>query len=233
MNLGDHRQALLDDLSIEAGDTFYDSATDYALIDRFINRSVKFIANMYLWQETQRAVKRDSENSEYYNYPENWKTDSIDRITVDGKSYKKIQFREYQQFKEDNPSSTKRVFSDFRNRYFISPAPTTEGDKNIKIWGHEIPDELSDAADEHPFSGQSLLEEAIHLYALGLALRKARGSFFTRGRELQAEALVLVQQAWDNQLSDQADYKSETAEMFEHTDFSDGRLPVRGSFENN
>lgn len=221
MTLGEHRQALLDDLSIETGDSFYDSSTDYAMLDRFINRAVKFIANMYNWEETQRAVKRDSEaNQPYYNYPENWKTDSLDYVTVDGKKYRKIQFREWQEYTEEYPNDTgNRIFADYRKRYFLHPAPTTDGDKNIKLWGHEIPDTLSNTSDEHPFSGQSLLEEAIHLYALGLALRKARGSFFEKGRQLQLEATQLAQLAYDNQLADQADYKSETAEAFEHYDY--------------
>lgn len=233
MTLGEHRQAILDDLSIESGDAFFDAGGDYALIDRFINRAVKFIANMYNWQETQRGVKRDSiADQAYYNYPENWKTDSIEYISVDGVKYRKLLFREWQEYVDEYPNdSTEKIMADYRRRYFLHPAPTANGDKNIKLWGHEIPDDLTTDTDEHPFTDQSLLEEAIHLYTLGLCLRKARGSFFARGRELQGEAVQLAQLAWDNQLSDQADYQSQTAEVFEHTDFLDveGRTR-RGSF---
>ncbi len=234
MNLGEHRQAIIDDLSIEASDAFYDAGGDYALIDRFVNRGVKFIANMFNWQETQRAVKRDSiAGQAYYNYPENYKNDSIDYISLDGTKYRKVNFREWQEYVDENPNDTgNKIMADFRRRYFLHPAPTTDGDKNIKLWGHEIPDDLSDSADEHPFTGQSLLEEAIHLYALGLCLRKARGTFFDKGRKLQLEAAQLAQLAFDNQLDAQADYQSETAEAFEHTDFLDvDGATRRGSFK--
>lgn len=234
MNLGEHRTAITDDLSIESGDAFYDAGGDDALIDRFINRAVQFIANMYNWQETQRAVKRDSiAGQAYYNYPENFKNDSIDYITVDGNKYRKQLFREWQEYTEEHPNDTgNRIMADFRRRYFLHPAPTTNGDKNIKLWGHEIPDTLAESTDEHPFTGQSLLEEAIHLYALGLCLRKARGSFFKKGRELQAEAMQLATVAFDNQLDAQADYQSDTAEAFDHYDYLnvDGATQ-RGSFK--
>lgn len=230
MNFGDHKTALLDDLSVESTDQFYPSA----MLGRFVNRAVKWYANLYNWQETQRAVKRDSKaNQEYYNYPENFKRDSIEFLHLDGERYKKIRFEEYEEYKEIYPgNTTEKLWADYRNRYFIHPAPSADGVKNIKIWGHEVPDELSNDSDDHPFTDQSLAEEAIHLYALGLALRKARGSFFEKGRALQGEALALAQIAWDNQQADQADYQSQTAEAFRHTDFLQigGRRTRRGSF---
>jgi len=232
MNLGELRQAIIDDISVETTDVFYTTA----LLNRYINRAVKWAANFRNWQETQRAVKRDSEaNQEYYNYPENFKTDSIEFLTYNGKRYKKVLFREYEEYKEDHSNGgNKKIWADYRRRYFIHPTPPADGTKNILIWGHEVPDELSDDADEHPFDNQSMVEEAIQLYALGLTLRKGRGSFYEKGRAMMGDALVLLTEAWDNQLSDQADYMSETTEAFEHTDLLNygGRTSTkRGSFE--
>lgn len=231
MTLGELRQALVDDLSVETTDTFFSTA----VLNRFVNRAVQWAANYRNWQETQRAVKRDSEASEYYNYPENFKTDSIEILTFNGERYKKVLFREYEEYKEQHSGGGgKKIWADFRRRYFIHPAPTAAGVKNIKIWGHEVPDEMSDDADTHPFDNQSMIEEAIQLYALGLALRKSRGTFFEKGRAMQGDALVILAEAWDNQVSDQADYMSETTEAFEHTDFLNyGGVTntKRGSFE--
>lgn len=226
--LGDIRQALEDDLSVETTDVFYTQA----LLNRYINRAYKAIANLYPWQETQRALKRDTiANQEYVTYPDNLKTDSVNYITVDGEEHKLISFRDYQRFKEEHPNSTKKLASDYRRKLFIHPTPTTNGNGNINVWGNEVPDELSGDSAQHIFAYQSVLEEAIYMYALGLALMKGRGSHYERGKTMLGDAFTMARNEWTSQRRRQAEYRTENAQMWEAYDYLDetGRTK-RGTF---
>jgi hypothetical protein len=233
MNLGDQRQALLDDLSVESTDTFFTTA----ILNRFINRAIKAISNLKNWQQTQGSdtqalVMAGDETDEYWNYPENYKTDSIYRLEYNGESYKRLTWQEYLKHKLNHSSSTKRVYSDHKRQLFIHPRPTTNA--NLDIWGHEIPADLSDDADEHPFNDEQLLEEAIQQYALGLCYRKRGGSYRSEGKQLIKDAIALALESFNQQRNEQAGYRTEHAEMFEHTDFlpdGSGRPTRRGSFE--
>lgn len=226
--LGDLRQALLDDLSVETTDVFYTSA----ILNRYINRAYKTIATLYPWQETQRALKRSTiADQEYVTYPENLRTDSVFLIRVDGVEYGLRTFREYQRFKEEYPNNTKKLATDWRRKLFIHPTPTTDGSNNIEVWGNEVPDELASDSDEHIFAYQAVMEEAIFMYALGLALMKGRGSHYERGKKLLGDALAMAKNEWAGQRARQAEYQTETTVMFEHYDLlNESGSTQRGSF---
>jgi hypothetical protein len=233
MNRGEHRQALIDALSLEetSGSSNDPLFTD-TILDRFINRAVKWVSNLHDWQQTQKAVKRDAEASqEFYNYPENFKTDSLYRLTVDGKVLKQVLFEEYENYKENN-SGDKLLWADWKRRFFLNPIPSADGVKNIKLWGHQIPADMTADADENPFNDEQLLEEAIHARALALCYTKKGGSFRKEARELTTEALTYAETSFDRQLDKQSHYQTEEAEMFEHTDFlnEQGSRTKRGSF---
>lgn len=218
MNLLEQRTAILDDLSVETTDTFFTTA----LLNRFVNRAIKVIANLKNWQQTQGSDRQlltivGDETDEYWNYPENYKTDSIYKLKYNGKDYKRLTWEEYLRHRDDYPNSTKRVYSDHKRQLFIYPRPTASA--YLDIWGHEIPADLSDNTDEHPFNDEELLEEAIHTYALGLCYRKRGGTYRAEGKQLMKDALALAGEAFSQQRNEQAGYRTEHAEMFEHTDF--------------
>lgn len=238
MNRGDIRQALLDELSKASTDTFHTTA----ILNRFIQRAVDFATKYKLWEQTQTAYKftpilAGDETDEYWDYPENFITDSIYRLAVgtgtiaSDERYKPVTFEEYLNFKED-AQTTKKLFTDHKRQYFIHP--TITGTPVITVWGHAIAETMSDDADEHAFTDDAIIEEAILKYALGLALRKMRGSYIEQGKAAQAEAIALLNQAWEQQRKKQANKKTETAEAWEHVDFlhqrAGNRVTRRGSF---
>jgi hypothetical protein len=231
MNFGGIKTAIRDDLSIATGDSFFSDA----YIARVANRAIKWAANFHNWEETQRAVKRDSEaDQEYYNYLENFKRDSIFKLTYNGDDFKKVRFRDYLKYQEDNPSGTDKIFADYRNRYFIN-GTIAEIVGGIVIWGHEIPSDYSDDADETPFQNQADIEEAIVKYGVGLAMKKARGSDYSRGKAEILEAITLLGIARKAQLKRQADYKTKNNQMFNRIDIVPehgraGHKTKRGSF---
>lgn len=232
MNRGDHKQAVLDEISLDSTDTFITTA----ILNRFYARSVQWLANLKNWQQTQIArkitiVAAGDETDEYWDYPENFKTDSVYRIDVDGVRYKPLTWEEYLNYKEDTPQG-KEIYTDHRRQLFIYPTVTNGA--VLSIWGHEIIATPDNDADEHPFTGEQLLEEAINRYLMGLCYKKRDGSYYEKGKALYTEALTLALQAWEQQQKAQANKKTENAEAWEHIDFTQqragNRVTRRGSF---
>jgi len=76
-------------------------------------------------------------SSEEYAYPEGWRPDSIRLLQVGGKRHQKLNFEDYQIFREEQSSSKDRVFTDYMNRYFINP--NTDASGTITVWGQYQP----------------------------------------------------------------------------------------------
>lgn len=236
MNLGDYRAAMLDELSKTSADTFHTTA----ILNRFINRGKEFAEKYKPWEQTQTAFKftptlTGDETDGYWDYPETFITDSIYRLSVGTGSiasderYKPLTFTEYLNYKEDVNASEK-IWSDHKRQYFISPIVT--GAPVITVWGHEVTAAMTDDADTTVFNSDAVIEEGILGYAMGLALMKMRGSYYAQGEKRKAEALALFGQAWADQRKKLAIKRTETAEVWKHTDFMriSGSTTRNGSF---
>lgn len=70
-------------------------------------------------------------------YPEGWKPDSIRLLKIGGKIVAKKNFYKFQQFMEDNPSSTERIFSDYNRRIYVNPNIDLSG--TVTAWGQFTP----------------------------------------------------------------------------------------------
>jgi len=238
MNLGNYRQAILDELTKASTDTFHSTA----ILNRFINRAVEFVAKYKPWQQTQYAYKfaptlTGTETDEYFDYPENFITDSIYRLAVgtgtiaSDERYESVDWEEYLNHKEDN-SDNKKVYADHKRQYFICPMLT--GTPTVSVWGHAVPTALSSDTDTTPFDDDALIEEAIQGYAMSLAYTKMRGSYIKVGQARKAEAIAMLEQAFKQQQRRQAKKKTLDAELWKHTDFitnsAGTRETRRGSF---
>lgn len=227
----DLKTAIRDDLSIATGDSFFSDA----YIQRIANRAVKWLAGLHNWQQTQESRKRDSEaNQEYYNYPENYKTDSIFKLSFNGDRYDRKSFEEYEKYKEDFTSgATDKIYTDFKRQMFLNPAPTTVAE--ITIWGHVIPDDMSADADTHPFAKEGELEELIIQYAEGLAKQKGRGTLYNAGVADCQAAESKANKLWEAQKKEQAKYQTKDAEQFDFFEIlprnGNQRRTQRGNFE--
>lgn len=204
--------AVYDDLSVPNTDSFY----TLVYVKRAINRAVKIVAGLHPWPHTERAMKRSSEaNQDYYNIPENFKIDSIFRLTLDDERYVPLNWEDYQKYLEDHGSNAStKYFTTFRNRYFINPTPTADGSNNISIWGQEIPDTLDDDKDVTPFQGESEIEEQIVEVALALCLMKGRGSNYGKGVERRAVAITFIESIYDTINRRQALTRTQNTSMF-------------------
>lgn len=226
------KTAVRDELSIaSSSDLFFSDA----YIQRIVNRAVKYAGSLYNWQQTQDARKRDSvAGQEYYNYPENWKTDSVFKVKFNGERYDPTNFDEYEQYQEENGASANdKIFADYKRQVFLNPVPTTVAE--ITVWGHAIPDAMSGDSDTHPFAGEAEIEEAIILYAQGLAKKKARGSYYAMGVQDIKDAEKKFKEEYDKQLEKQSHYQNKDLEIFEWVDMlpcaGNNTRTRRGSFE--
>lgn len=231
MNFLDFQNAILDDLSVDSSNTFYNTP----MIKRLINRAVRKAAAAYDWPYTERALKRDSESGqEYYNYPENWKPDSIKKLKYNGEKYDKKRFQDYEDYQEEyGTGATDKIFSDYRNRYFINPAPAQDIAGGIEIWGQEIPDDMVDDTDTTPFSAEPEIEEIIIDITRGLILQKNKGSDMARSDKIIKEAMVLLSLVWDKVKKRQTGYKSKNKSMFKRLNLFSNKGTQIGSFRSN
>lgn len=76
-----------------------------------------------------------SDSDEWYF--EGYKADSFRIITVGGKRLQKLNFADYQILREENASSSERVFADYGNALFINPNADVSG--TVVAYGQFVP----------------------------------------------------------------------------------------------
>lgn len=184
------REALQSDLNITSSSSQFPTAT----LDLALNRAYTKAGSLFDWtsledsQTTSTAV-----DQEYYEYPDDWRPDSMWRLTVDGNLYGEdpdgspMVFSDYLLWKADNENSTDKKWATQWRRYFIYPTPTAVGSDNITIWGYKNVEELS-ADDDTTIFSYNLPEcnEAVVLEAV--AILKKKGEALEAGQMFSAES---------------------------------------------
>jgi len=106
-------------------------------INAQISDSYLTVANARQWPDIKKGFVTSTVNGQdYYDYPSNCQSESVFKISVDGDSkYEKWDFEDFMREVEDNPDSTKKIFSEYGRQLFIFPTPTTNGVSNLILWG--------------------------------------------------------------------------------------------------
>lgn len=81
----------------------------------------RWAAAQHKWPFTEGRVSTTFA-SEETPYPEGWKSDSIRLLTIGGKFFQKLNFIDYQKFKDDSPNSDEKVYSDFSGILYVNSA---------------------------------------------------------------------------------------------------------------
>src|SRR3990167_5140217 len=221
-------QAVQDDLTIGDESAFL----DVNIVKRAINRAYRRAAGMFRWPETDDAKKTSTEiNQEYYEYPTTWRPNSIWRVEVDDVRYGEdpdgspLKFKDYLEWKEDNPNSTEKKWANQWRRYFINPIPTTAGDNNIVVWGQRVVDELSADGDVTIFSySMPECNDAIAKEAVGILKSKGeedRGSQFA---SFEAKAILSV--AWGKVKQEMAKYEKIQPQFYVPDYYGDNKQEI-------
>lgn len=192
------------DLTIDSNSTLFPLAT----IKRAINRAYIKAGGLFLWPETEDAKKTSTvANHEYYDYPDNWRPDSVWKLTVDDIDYgDPLVFKDYLYEKENSiPSGASYLWSSQWRRYFIYPTPTTDGDFNISVWGQKTVSLMENDTDTTIWSyAMPECNEAVLLEAE--AILKSKGEEEKAGEFRSNEAKQILIIAWGKIRQQQAKY---------------------------
>ena len=107
------------------------------ILNNWSNKAYTWATSAYKWPMTQGRQTTLWTGSEENVYPENWKPDSIRLLQLGGKRLQELNFEDYQIFREENASSTDRVFANFGGLYFINPNVDSSG--TTTAWGQFFP----------------------------------------------------------------------------------------------
>ena len=109
-------------LSVASSNTFWTPA----MIKVWLNEANKWACNYKKWPFTEKAVYTSSKaNAFYYDYPLEFKSDSISRLEIeksDGKmkEYKKVRYQDFMKYIRDNPDGEDLIFSHIHHQqYFL------------------------------------------------------------------------------------------------------------------
>lgn len=197
--------AVQSDLTIGNESTLYPLST----VKLAINRAYRKAGGLYRWAETEDAKKTSTEaDQEYYDYPQNWRPDSIWKLKIDGIDYgDPIAFKDYLYEKEnDIPSGLDYLWSNQWRRFFVYPTPTANGSNNICVWGIKVVDALAEDADVTIWSySMPECNEAVVLEAV--AILKNKGEEEKLGVFRSLEAKEILAKAWKNIKQEQAKYE--------------------------
>ena len=140
--------------------------------DEWLNFSLVRICNWRRWKFLELAKTVDGgslANQEYYDYPDDFKIDSIYYMEVNAKEYLKKRWSDYQTYKANKSSD--KIFTSYSNYYFIYPVITTAG-LVIDIWGIVKATKMASEADTSGIPSE--FDESIIKLAFAKCLKKAR-----------------------------------------------------------
>src|SRR3990167_6882794 len=237
--LSDLRVAVQDDINVGDESTLYPPA----LIDRYINRAYRNkVAALFPWPELQDAKKTPTQaNVDYYDYPQNWQSNSIWKLGVTDDSAEDprygedpdgspLSFDDYLNWKEDNPDSTDKKWANQWRRFFIWPVPTTAVTNNIHVWGIKVPSSLSADADTTIFSYSTPeANEAIELESVAILKSKGDDDKSAQFKSIEAKQILLV--SWAKIVKEMAKYEKNMP-FFDVPDFfsTGNSKDMRGRF---
>lgn len=232
--LADIRVAIQDDLTVGDESTLYSPS----IIDRAINRAYRKVGGLFPWPELQDAKKTSTQvNQEYYDYPTNWRSNSIWKVVIDDVRYGEdpdgspLSFDDYLNWKEDYPDSTDKKWTNQWRRFFVWPVPTTAGTNNICVWGIKVITSLDEDSDVTIFTYSTPeCNEAIELEAVAILKSKTDNDKSAEFKSTEAKQILIT--AWGKVAKEQSKYEKNqpffyVTDMFGGTNSKD----LRGKFD--
>jgi hypothetical protein len=217
MNYG----TLITEVAIRGGlDTTAGFYTD-SILERTANLAYNWAAAYKKWPFTEYMDKSGAfvSGTEENSYPNSgFRTDSIRILKVGNYLFEKILFKDYLQFREDNSSSTEKVFSDFGRTIYINPNCASG---TIYAYAQLIPTEMTTAATTTIFTNyDEEANEAIVERSLSLLLK--RGKKLQDSIEADQRARQILDGLWKNITDEQHAYMPKNSGMWERIDIVDG-----------
>ena len=125
-NFGEIKTDVIVKLGISTTTAFY---TDDILND-WIQQAHRWATAHKKWVFTEGRQSTTYTGVEEWNF-EGLKSDSIRTLTIDDKLFQKIKFQDYLIFKEKEPDSNDRVYTDFNRTIFVNPKSGLSGTMTV------------------------------------------------------------------------------------------------------
>lgn len=190
--------------------------TDTMLKSWYSNAHV-WCAAFHKWPFTEGRVSTTFTTREEWSF-EGYKADSFRILQIGGKRLQKLNFQDYQIFREENESSNDRYFSDFGRLVFINPSIDLSG--TLTAWGQYQP--YVDVTDETGitiFSGFD--EEGNEAVVEKMSSYLKRREHLTQEAEVHdTRAVTKLEEVWKRTLDEQYAYQTapERGGMFRRFD---------------
>lgn len=218
-NLGD----IMTEVLVRNNRTTTDSFVTDAMLQDWTRMAHTWGAAYHKWPFTEGRTSTTWASTEEWNF-EGYKADSFRIVQVGGKRLKKLDFANYQIFREEEPSAEERVFSDFGGLVFINPNIDLSG--TLTAWGQYQPSvDPTDLTATTVFSGRD--EEGNE------ALVEKMSGYLKRREHLAQEAELHDQRAsakldeiWKRVLDEQYQYQThpDSGGMFKRFDVLRGGI---------
>ena len=137
---------------------------------------------------------------DYYDYPTDFLTGSINRLYFKGLKYDKKAFQDFLDYVDNSmqaqnpPDSNKHYFAEFGRQFFVWPGVTAAGTNDGLVWGNIQPPPLTNSTDKTIFSQwNDSGNEAILKKALSVEMERLDSGFANGQKQ---EAIQLLQLIW-------------------------------------
>lgn len=168
-------------------------------LTELIQNAYSWATSLFTWSSLVKAMTTSSqEDKYYYDYPEEFKTNSIFRLEIDGDSYDKKNYEDYLDYKLNYPTTTeKKIFADHARWFFIFPTSPAYVSNNIDVWGMVEADPLSSSLSTTIFSNNTNLgNEAIVRKGFADGIRRLDN---TLAKAEEDSAIALLQKVFEKE----------------------------------
>lgn len=196
------------------------------LLKNWYTQANIFATAQHKWPFTEGRVQTTFTAREEWNF-EGYKDNSFRMMIIGGKRLTKLNFEDYQIFRETEPTSNDRVFSDYGRIVFVNPFADVSG--TLVAYGQYQP--YIDVTDETAltlFSGFDEEGNEALIQEMSSYLKEREGVIPTMsgGRPTSASitahlnAVALLERVWQRILDEQAMYKThpDRGGMFDRID---------------
>lgn len=173
------------------------------------------------WPFTEGRVSTTFANEECA-YPEGWKTDSIRFITVGGDRYQKLNYEDYNIFRDEQPDSDDKNYSDYARTIFVNPNSTSG---SLMAYGQYTPatgvSTIVDTGETTVFSdNEEEGNEAIVEEMLRYAMQREKKP--NEAETHHQKAIEILERIWKNVGDEQFAYHGKNHGMFKRVDVVNG-----------
>lgn len=220
----------LDDILTESVERFGISTTSGfytdTMLKNWIKQADRWATSYKKWPMTEgRLSTTYVSGTEEWNF-EGIKAESIRFLTIGGKRYRKLNFEDYQIFREESSSGDDRVFSDFNRILLVNPNAPDTGTMTTYFQYAPVEIDVTDHTSETVFSngdeeGNEAYVERVLYYAY-LHDRKHDEATYH-----EQKAKELLEQVWTKVQEEQYQYHShrDRGGMFGRIDVVNGGFP--------